>query len=157
MGINMAKSITQEEANKLLQMKKFKVDDQEWSLPICGNKISVPLQSQNNKEKFLLDANSSRLCLSKLTLQNRTRETIILCRLDLGVPHRNPDGKEIPAPHLHIYREGYDDKWACPLPQDIFTNINDKWQIFLDFMKYCNIVDAPNFKRGLFWWIIWKI
>ena len=73
-----------------------------------------------------------------------------MCRLDLGVPHRNPDGEEIPAPHLHIYREGYDDKWAYPLPQDTFTNIDDKWQIFLDFMKYCNIVDAPNFKRGLF-------
>lgn len=146
----MAKSITQEEANILLKMGKFKVDDNEWSLPIGGNKISVPLQSKNNKEKFVLDANSSRLCLSKLTLQNRTRETIVLCRLDLGATHRNPDGEEVPAPHIHIYKEGYDDKWAYPLPMDIFSNANDKWQLLIDFMKYCNIVETPNFVRGLF-------
>lgn len=146
----MAKIITQEEADNLLKMEKVKIDDQEWSLPMCGDKISVPLQSKNNKEKFLLDANSSRLSLSKYTLQNRTRETVILCRLDLGVPHRNPDGNEIAAPHLHVYKEGFDDKWAYPLPENIFKNQSDRWEILMDFMKYCNIVDMPNFKRGLF-------
>ena len=146
----MAKIITQEEAEKLLKMEKVKVDDQEWSLPVYGNKISVPLQSRDNKEKFMLDANSSRMVLTKLTLQNRTRETITLCRLDIGVPHRNPDGNEIGSPHLHIYKEGFDDKWAYPLPTEIFSNTNEKWQILMDFMKYCNIVDMPNFKRGLF-------
>lgn len=146
----MAKNITQEEADALLKMEKIKINDQEWSLPFGGGKISVPLQSKSNKEKFLLDANTSRLSLSKLTLQNRTRETIVLCRLDLGVPHRNPDGEEIPAPHIHIYKEGFDDKWAYALPKELFSNTNDRWQLLLDFMKYCNIVDVPNFKRGLF-------
>lgn len=146
----MSKIITQEEADNLLKMEKVKVDDQEWSLPIGGSKISVPLQSINNKEKFLLDANTSRMSLSKLTLQNRTRETIILCRVDLGVPHRNPDGEEIAGPHIHLYKEGFDDKWAYALPKEIFSNTEDRWQLLMDFMKYCNVVDAPNFKRGLF-------
>jgi len=47
----MAKSITQEEVDILLKMKKIKVDNNEWSLPIGGNKISVPLQSKNNESK----------------------------------------------------------------------------------------------------------
>ena len=49
----MAKSITQEEANKLLQMKKFKVDDQEWSLPICGNKISKKYVGTNSAPTYI--------------------------------------------------------------------------------------------------------
>ena len=110
----------------------------------------MPLQSKDSKEKFVLDANSSRICLYKLTLQNRTRETIILCRLDLGTPHRNPDGKEVGSPHIHIYKEGFDDKWAYPLPNDIFINTDNKWGLLMDFMKYCHVVDAPNFQRGLF-------
>ena len=146
----MAKVVTQQEADFLLKMEKIKVDDNEWALPLGGKKLSIPLLSKDKKEKFVLDANSSQLCLTKLTLQNRARDTIILCRLDIGVPHRNPDGTEIGSPHLHIYKEGFDDKWAYPLPQDFFSNTNDRWQVLVDFMKYCNIVDVPNFKRGLF-------
>ena len=143
----MAKIITQQEADILLKMEKIKVDNQCWIFPSGGEKISVSLQSKNNKEKFLLDVNTSCLSLSKLTLQNRTRETIILCRLDLGAAHRNPDGEEIPSPHIHIYKEGFDDKWAYPLPEGIFLNASDRWQLFLDFMKFCNIVEPPNFKE----------
>ena len=29
-------------------------------------------------------------------------------------PHPNPHGTEIPCPHIHIYREDYDDKCAYP-------------------------------------------
>lgn len=149
-GIYMARLVTQEEAEKLLKIEKIKIDNKEWTLPFGGNKISVPLQSKNKKEKFMLDANTSRYCLKKLTLQNRTRETIILCRLDIGITHRNPAGEEIASPHLHIYKEGFDDKWAYSLPEGIFLDINDRWQLLCDFMKYCNIVEKPNFKRGLF-------
>ena len=146
----MAKVVTQEEANKLFEMKKIKVDDKEWAIPFGGEKISVPLQSTNLKEKFMLDVNSSRLSLIKITYQNRTRDTLILCRLDSGTPHRNPDGEEIGSPHLHIYRENFDDKWAFPLPKENFKDINNRWQTLIDFMNYCNIVEYPNFKRGLF-------
>ena len=146
----MAKIITQEEAEKLLKIEKIKVDNKEWALPFGGNKISVPLQSKDKKEKFMLDANTSRFCLKKLTLQNRTRDPIILCRLDLGITHRNPNGEEIGSPHLHIYKEGFDDKWAYPLPEGIFQDVDNRWKLLCDFMKYCNIVEKPNFKRGLF-------
>ena len=67
------------------------------------------------------------------------RENCSPLRLDYGGPlHRNPDGEEIPCPHLHIYREGYGDKWAVPIPTQDSPNIHDHWQTLQDFMRYCN-------------------
>ena len=74
----------------------------------------------------------------------------VLVRLDFGgAPHRNPDGKEILSPHLHIYREGFGDKWAFEIPTDKFSHIEDPWETLQDFMQYCNIIDPPNIQRGI--------
>lgn len=53
-------------------------------------------------------------------------------------------------PHIHVYREGFDDKWAYQIPSGVFSDLSDRWQTLVDFMKYCNIIDPPNFKKGLF-------
>jgi hypothetical protein len=74
-----------------------------------------------------------------------------LARLDFGgPPHRNPDGEEIACPHLHLYRQGYGDKWARPVPQDTFTNMDNLFMTLDDFMSFCNISEPPNIQRGLF-------
>ena len=65
----------------------------------------------------MFDVTRAQIKLTKATYQNRARQAIILMRLDLdGPPHRNPDETEIPRPHLHIYREGFGDKWAIAEP-----------------------------------------
>ena len=70
---------------------------------------------------------------------------VILARLDFGgAPHRNPDGEEIASPHLHVYREGFGDKWAFPVPTDTFTDLADLWRTLQNFMHYCNIVELPG-------------
>lgn len=75
---------------------------------------------------------------------------MILARLDFGgAPHRNPDGEEIGSPHLHLYREGYGDKWAFPVPDHHFANPNDPWLALQDFMRFCNIVEPPVIRQGL--------
>ena len=147
----MGKDISQDEANILFAMEKYRINDDIVNFPSCGAKINVYLESKNKKERFVLDVNTSSMSLLKCTFQNRTRETIILCRLDIsGPPHRNPDGKELGTSHIHYYREGYDDKWAYDIPSDSFSNIKDHWQTLFDFMKHCNIVETPNFNKGLF-------
>jgi hypothetical protein len=142
--------LTQTEANSLFQMEKIRVNEEEWDLPDLGGSISIPLISQDKKEYFILDISKGKIDLKRQKYQNRVREAIILVRLDLGSPHRNPDGEEIGVPHIHLYKEGYGDKWAYALPQGIFKDLNDSWQTLIDFMRYCNIVQFPNFKRGLF-------
>ena len=72
-------------------------------------------------------------------------------RLDLdGPPHRNPDGEEIPCPHLHIYREGYGDNWAVPAPTDRYPDCGNLFATFEAFMVHCNITDPPHIEKGLF-------
>jgi hypothetical protein len=83
--------------------------------------------------------------------KHRVDDTIILLRLDLdGPPHRNPDGKEIPCPHLHVYREGYGDKWATPAPTSWYADTSDLTSTLEEFMAHCNITTRPNIQRGLF-------
>jgi hypothetical protein len=145
--------LTQSEADALIEMEKHSVDNGLVDLPDLGGVISVPLVSANPKhrEKFLLDISRGRIDLIKGTHQMRGRQVIALVRLDFGgQPHRNPDGEEVGSPHLHIYREGFGDKWAVPVPEDRFQNLVDRWKTLFDFLRFCNITREPNFQRGIF-------
>ena len=62
----------------------------------------------------------------------------------------DPDDEEIPCPHLHLYREGFGDRWAMPLPHGFFRDAGDPWLLLLEFMQFVNITVPPNIRRGLF-------
>ncbi len=142
---------TQDEADKLMAMEKRAVDEKEWLFPSPGDRVAIPLTSLDKRESFMLDVTRAQIKLTKATYQNRARVAIILMRLDLdGPPHWNPDGVEIPCPHLHIYREGYGDKWAIPAPVAIYTNTLDLFSTCDAFMRHCNIIDPPEIQKGLF-------
>lgn len=144
-------TLTQSEASALIALEKHREDDQERDFPDPGSALSVPLISADKREHFLLDIRRSRIDLVKGTYQNRARQVVVLVRLDFGgTPHRNPDGEEITSPHLHVYREGFGDKWAFPLPPDRFPDPGDRWRTLDDFMRYCNITRPPLLRRGLF-------
>ncbi len=144
-------NLTQTEADALIAMEKQRIDDARWDYPGLGGSISIPLISQDKRENFLLDVSRGRIDLLKGTYQNRSRQVVVLVRLDFGgQPHRNPDDQEIPSPHLHVYREGYGDKWAIPVPPERFPDILDLWQLLQDFMRFCNITEPPFIEKGLF-------
>lgn len=142
--------ITQAEADALIALPKYKEDNGFWNYPGFGGAISIPLTSDDKRENFFLDISHGKINLVKGKYQNRARHIIVLVRLDFGgSPHRNPDGEEVPCPHLHLYKENFGDKWAFPAPADIFTDITDTWKTFQDFMTYCNIVEPPQIQIGL--------
>ena len=144
-------NLTQPEADALIAMEKRRSDDTDWGYPDLGGNITIPLVSIDRRESFFLDLRRGRIDLSKGTFQNRGRQIVVLARLDFGgAPHRNPDGEEIGSPHLHLYREGFGDKWAILVPEDHFPNLHDAWQTLQDFMQYCNIVEPPIIRRGIF-------
>lgn len=146
----MSAWITQAEADALLDLEKHRVDEERRRLPDLGGGLVVRLASADGTEGFHLDITRSRINLKKGTLQNRGRTTIVLARLDFGgTPHRNPDGEEIASPHLHVYREGFGDKWAFDLP-DVFSQTEDRFLLLQEFMKYCKIGKPPIFEAGLF-------
>lgn len=143
--------LTQAEADALIALDKFRVDDLEYQYPPLGGGITIPLFSNDKRESFLLDMSRGRIDLAKGKYQTRAIQIIILVRLDFGgASHRNPDGEEVPCPHLHVYREGFGDKWAVTAPLLQFPNPLDLWQTLEDFMRYCHIVQPPKFRRGLF-------
>ncbi len=117
--------------------------------PVSGV-LSLSLFSPDKREQFLLDIRRRRIDIAKGTHQTRARKAIPLVRLDFGFkPHRNPDDELVPSPHLHRYREGYDLKWAVPLPSELFSTADDLWVLLFEFMNYRNVTEPPNFVKGV--------
>lgn len=144
-------AITQAEADALIAMPKMHADKETRKYPALGGSLTVPPTSADRRESFLLDISRGRIDLLRGKYQNRARHVIVLVRLDFGgPPHHNPDGTEIPCPHLHLYREGYGDKYAMPVPNALFADTSDLWQTFEDFLRYCNVIDPPLIEKGLF-------
>lgn len=137
-------ALTQEEAEELFGMPKSAAAVHALSFPAKGERLSIALHSLDERENFHVDVNRRSIALYKCTYNGRARGNIILARLDLnGAPHRNPDGEEIECPHLHLYREGYGDKWAYPVPADRFPDLSDLAQVYKDFMVFFNVVAPP--------------
>jgi hypothetical protein len=141
--------LPQAEADCLLAMPKRRTETTAYRLPPHRGKLLVPLEDMTGREAFLLDISRGGISLERRTFQTRARQTIILARIDFGAPHRNPDDEEIGVPHLHVYREGYGDKWAYPLPTERFPNAGDAWLTLFDFLAYCNVIEPPEIVRDL--------
>jgi hypothetical protein len=146
----MMETLTQAEADELLAMPKNSEVRQTYRFPAKGERLSIPLLSVDEREAFHVDVNRRSIALYKCTFNGRARGNIILARLDLnGSPHRNPDGEEIDCPHLHLYREGYGDKWAYPVPVERFRNLSDLAVVCQDFMVFFNVVTPPTIALDL--------
>lgn len=131
-----AKELTQDEADFLLKISKSRIDSTNYIFPNPGEILQIHLKSMDTNYKFLLDIRRARIELKKGTYQLRIATFTILARIDLlGSLHRNPNGKEIYCPHIHLYREGYNDQWAFPLPK-CFSNPSDLWQTLDNFWNF---------------------
>jgi Family of unknown function (DUF6978) len=141
--------LTQAEADSLMAMGKAFVN--QVTIKISpGTDETHELIGDDGREQFLLDLWRSTFRVSKVRFQNRARKVIVLARLELdGPPHTNPDGQRITGPHLHVYREGYEDKWAAPLDPTQFRDPSNLRQAFDDFCRFCSIHDVPQFQEEL--------
>ncbi|WP_416054597.1 DUF6978 family protein [Glaesserella parasuis] len=143
--------MTQQEADALLTLGKYDFSDGEYKFPYMCGSLRLSLHSMDKKETFNLDVTRGYIALEKITFQTRARKAIVLVRLDIeGPPHRNPDGEEIICPHIHLYREGYGDKWAYPLPDELKSVLDRPYELLDKFMDYCHIIGKPMIQRELF-------
>lgn len=143
--------LTQVEADRLMSLGKRLRDPGPLVFPLPGDSRSWEAESEGGRELFLIDVNrKGRIKVSRCTYLERYAIVEILLRLDIDGPtHENPDGTEVPTPHLHVYREGFADKWAIPLPSNRFTSVEDLAHTFREFLEYCNVIDIPNIQRGV--------
>jgi len=123
---------------------------------LANVKTILNLYSENDdKLKFKLQITQSNKIQFKLTNHHHFN-TIGLLRLDYKGRHKNPEnisenvpeflhkyvGKrfDINEPHMHIYVEGYDIKWAVPLdeydfPVKMISSFSDIVDAVKDFQK----------------------
>ena len=144
------KMLTDAKVAALLDMAKHFVDQSIIKFPTIGGYLTRELESLDGRESFLVDVNRKGIKLSKCTYQNRYQVTEILLRLDIDGPtHDNPDGTPVPCPHLHIYREGFADKWASPIDPSEFTDTTNLVLTFQQFLARCKVDKTPSIQAAL--------
>ena len=134
--------ISQEEYDRLIQIKKVFVEQEELNLAYSWSRKLI---SKTTKDEFILDYNrGGRIDIIKFSYNKRYKTNIILLRYDIG-RHTNPDGNVIKGPHVHLYKEGFNDRWAFPVREiGISPNEQEKREVVLKrIFSYCNIVNYP--------------
>lgn len=131
--------LTQSEADKLIAIEKVFVTPATISMP-PGIDITYDLVSDDREEFFLLDVWRGSYRQSKLKFQNRARQVIVLVRLCVDGPHHtNPDGQKLNGTHIHVYREGFDDRWAYGVDSNQFEDLKNVELTLEQFCRFCNI------------------
>lgn len=147
--------LSQEEANRLLEILKKISNKKEFDFPAFGQYRTIELISEDGKEEFIIDVNRKGYIIktNKCTYQNRYRNDIILLRLDINGPdHTNPDGERIKGSHLHIYKEGFGWSYAYPIPEEILSGSVNLIELLINFLNYCKVVNLNDLtiRGGLF-------
>lgn len=154
---------TQSEADALIDLQKKRAEKKVYNFPLPGEILIIPITSMDERESFLIDINRGSIRLTKCTYQERYQRIIILVRLDVDGPsHPNPEvmnvplpylepynGQTISCPHLHLYVEGFMDKWAIPSPSEKFPRTEGICATLGDFFRYCNVIEPPSVQRTL--------
>ena len=148
---------TQSEADALMALvKRFVGPPPAVSIP-PGADDRYELAAVTGREKFIPDVQRGTLRLSRLTLNERVRASVVLVRLDVdGRPHTNPDGTSAGRSHPHVYREGFEERWAVPLNEvrgpdgrQLFPEALNHAQFFRAFCAFCNIVNPPAIQEWI--------
>ncbi|MEC0310139.1 hypothetical protein P4H67_25630 [Paenibacillus lautus] len=137
--------LNQNEVNELLSMLKSLRNNNRVTFPTSGESIALEAESNSTNDKFLIDINRKGQITFRCTYQTRFKKSNILLRLDLqGPAHTNPDMTKIPVPHLHIWREGFEDRWAYPLGDHIDTDPENLVNVLIAFLEYNNFTEVPS-------------
>jgi hypothetical protein len=144
-------SISQQEFEYLLKLdKEFEDLSNRIQLGPAPIQWTRKLISSGNHETFFFDFYRGSFELSKYTFNKRYRQTIIMLRYDNGGRDTNPDGVLIIGPHVHLYKEGYNDKFAYPI-SEIKANSSDSMEeVLKKIMQFCNVNKMPTIEVPMF-------
>ncbi len=131
--------LTTEEATRLINLLKYKIENPTIEFPAFGKKIEFEVVAKETPDKFTININRGNKNVDKCTYQGRTSTSNVpLLRLDIGktIQHMNPDGGKIMGNHLHIYTEEYE------MGQAVSFNISDPdlYNNCLEFFKKFNLL-----------------
>lgn len=140
-------ALTTKEAEELINTLKRLVS-KKLEIPKMGEFKEYEVKGINNPRFafYFIINRKVRIDKYKCSYVARDKNTNLnLLRLDIGnVEHKNPDGKRIKGPHLHIYREEYNT--TNNIPYAIEFDINDPSLVAncVKFLKEFNVIDYPE-------------
>lgn len=149
--------MTDEEYNKIKQEEKhLLIEDNQneliklYLLEKVG-KEEYKIQSIFTKQKFRLicrrdKGNRRRGIENKLSFILLSDDNTTLCRIDTaGKDHTNPDGSSVSTPHIHIYQESSETRFAYPLDEiDDFIGCDSEASMLLQFLKYFTVINVDS-------------
>lgn len=138
------KKLTQEEAERLLNMLKSSIDN-ELSFPSMGEYIEFDVVGKASKDLFATKIYRGKINRKKYEIGARIKKDgIMLLELHInpGKVHQNPDGEKICGSHWHIFSEEYGRRYAFPA-----DNIESEKFIenTIAFLEKFNVIDKPSF------------
>ncbi|HET8810816.1 MAG TPA: hypothetical protein VFM65_11205 [Flavobacteriaceae bacterium] len=144
-------SITQSDFNTIIKEEKV------FSDLINPLELSPPpinwtreIKAISSKNIFLLDFYRGSFELTRYTYNKRYRQSIILLRYDNGGRHTNPDGVSFDGPHVHIFREGFNDKFAFPVSELNINDTNSIDEVLDKLLQFCNVTKRPTIEIPMF-------
>jgi len=144
-------AISQKEYNFIMKEEK-EFDDLSSPIQLGPAPIQWTRQinSSSSKETYLLDFYRGSFEISKYTVNKRYRQTIILLRYDNGGRHTNPDGVTFDGAHVHLYKEGCNDKFAYPISEIGIDETDNMETVFKKIMHFCNVKRFPSIEMPMF-------
>ncbi len=142
--IYLAGTLTQAEADKLIQMLKKTVEEQ-ILFPIEKGGVSFHVIGERRGDEFIINIDRKGKMAEKCTYQGRVQQSNqVLMRLDIDPNGRHtnpePDGRLIIGNHLHIYCEEHDMKFAIPFdPED-----KGLYELCYTFFEKFHIIEPPE-------------
>ena len=131
--------LKQEEVDFLINMEKEFEDQSTILLFPAPLQWTRKLKSTTTNDTFLLDFYRGSFRIQKYTYNHRYRQTIVIFRFDSYGTHTNPDDEVVSGPHIHIYKEGFGDKFAYPASK-INVVESDPMEIVLHkVLLYCKV------------------
>ncbi len=143
--------LAQAEADTLRRIEKFLTNPHNITL-LSPHRNSIHqmhyFHNGFRKDDMKLSTFHSEKNTRKVSYRILYNGNIVLIRIDTqdATPHINPDGQlVIPPyqPHVHIYQEGYSDKFAYPLPEE-FQNTDNIIELFMEFLSYSNVINKDD-------------
>lgn len=130
----MSEILTQDEADKLLNMLKKSLVDS-INFPSTGKSIEFNVNGDSKKDVFTIKICRGKIDRKKYDLGARIQKNGVLL-LELHISqnkiHLNPDGNKIVGSHWHIYTEEYGRRMAFPAENIESDKFVDNTLMFLD-------------------------
>lgn len=134
--------LTQTEADTLLNMLKKSLDEY-LSLPSPGDNTEITVSGIDSNDTFKISIFQSKIA-KKINFGARvSKNNVMLLELHINPTnvHPNPNGEKIIGNHWHIYKEGYDIRWAFPAEDMGNQNFVE---LTLKYFEKFKVIETPH-------------